>query len=339
MKNIKTEGGKRKAEGFWLKFIPHPSSLILCCAFATSVAFAQQYPSRPIRAIVPFPAGGPTDVIARIVGQKLSEAWGQQVVVDNRSGAGGNIGMGLAANSAPDGYTMLFVSSSFVANPGLYSKIPYDPHKSFAPVSKVVASPHAFFAHPSQPVKTLSEMINLVKKSPGKFSIATPGVGTTPDLSAHLLKLETKIDIVPIPYAGGGPSLAAVLGNQVAFGCQAIPPVTEHFKAGRLRALALTDFKRSPVLPDVPTMEEAGFKGQEADTMTALLLPAGTPPAIVARLHKEVARIVALPDVKGRISDMGFNIIMNSPQEFTVQIRSEVEKWGKVVKAANIKVE
>ena len=339
MRNFKAKRERRKAKELWLKFILHPSAFILCCAFAASAAIAQPYPSRPIRAIVPFPAGGPTDAIARIVGQKLSESWGQQVVVDNRSGAGGNIGMGLAAHSAPDGYTMIFVSSSFVANPGLYSKIPYDPYTSFAPVSKVVASPHAFFTHPSQPVKTITEMISLVKNNPGKFSIATPGVGTTPDLSAHLLKLETKIDIVPIPYSGGGPSLAAVLGNQVAFGCQAIPPVTEHFKAGRLRALALTDFKRSPVLPDVPTMQESGFKGQEADTMTALLMPAGTPPAVVNKMNREIARIVALPEVKARISEMGFNIIMNSPQEFAVQIRSEVEKWGKVVKAANLKVD
>src|SRR5689334_18644790 len=297
------------------------AAVLSLCAISTAPAAEQPYPSHPIRLIVPFPAGGPTDAIARIVGQKLSEAWGQQVVVDNRSGAGGNIGMGLAANSAPDGYTLLFVSSSFVANPGLYSKIPYDPFTSFAPVSKVVASPHAFFTHPSQPVKTIGEMISLVKKNPGKYSIATPGVGTTPDLSAHLLKLETKIDIVPIPYSGGGPSLAAVLGNQVAFGVQAIPPVTEHFKAGRLRALALTDFKRSPVLPDVPTMQEAGYKGQEADTMTALLMPAGTPPALVGKVHREIARIVALPDVKTRISEMGFNIVMNSPQEFAAQIR------------------
>ena len=324
--------GKR-IRGFFLCLV----SCALCLGYGW--ASAQPYPLRPIRLIVPFPAGGPTDVIARIVGQKLTESWGQQVVVDNRGGAGGNIGMGLAAHSAPDGYTMILVSSSFVANPGLYSKIPYDPFTSFAPVSKVAASPHAFFSHPSVPVKTIGEMINLVKKNPGKFSIATPGVGTTPDLSAHLLKLETKIDIVPVPYSGGGPSLAAVLGNQVAFGCQAIPPVTEHFRAGRLRALALTDFKRSAVLPDVPTMEEAGFKGQEADTMTALLMPAGTPPALVSKVHREIARIVALPDVKGRISEMGFNIIMSSPQEFTAQIRAEVAKWGKVIKAANIRVE
>jgi tripartite-type tricarboxylate transporter receptor subunit TctC len=302
-------------------------------------ADAQQYPSRPIRFIVPFPAGGPTDVIARIVGQKLTEAWGQQVVVDNRGGAGGNIGMGIAAHAAPDGHTVLLVSSSFVANPGLYRKIPYDPDKSFAPVSKIVASPHAFFTHPSQPVKSIGELIELVKNNPGKHSMATPGVGTTPDLSAHLLRLETKIDIVLVPYAGGGPSLAAVLGNQVPFGCQAIPPVTAHFKAGRLRALALTDVRRSPALPDVPTMAEAGYKGQEADTMTGMLLPAGTPKAIVDKMNREVARIVALPDVKERIAEMGFNIIANSPQEFATQIKDEVARWGKVVKAAGIQVD
>ena len=299
---------------------------------------AQQYPTRPIRLIVPFPAGGPTDVIARMVGQKLTEVWGQQVVVDNRSGAGGNIGMGIGAHAAPDGHTILLVSSSFVANPGLYAKIPYDPDRSFAPVSKIVASPHAFFAHPSQPVKTITDLIALVKKGSQKYSMATPGIGTTPDLSAHLLRLETKIDIVLVPYAGGGPSLAAVLGNQVPFGCQAIPPVTPHFKAGRLRALALTSEKRSSTLPDVPTMAEAGFKGQEAETMTGMLLPAGTPKTIVNQLHKEVVRIMALPDVRERIAEMGFNIIVNSPQEFAAQIRDEVARWSKVVKAAGIQV-
>jgi len=308
-------------------------------AACSSHAAETPYPARPIRFIVPFPPGGPTDVIARIVGQKLTEAWGQQVVVDNRAGAGGNIGMGLAAAASADGYTVLLVSSSFVANPGLYAKIHYDPHKSFAPVSKVVAAPHAFFTHPSQPVKSIGELIALVRKNPGKYSMATPGIGTTPDLSAHLLRLDTKIDIVLVPYAGGGPSLAAVLGNQVPFGCQAIPPVTQHFKAGRLRALALTSAQRVPALPDVPTMAEAGFKGHEADTMTGMLLPAGTPKAIVGRLQKETARIMALPDVKARIAEMGFNIIANSPQEFAAQIKEEVARWGKVIRDAGIKVQ
>jgi tripartite-type tricarboxylate transporter receptor subunit TctC len=316
---------------------------LLAASIAGSVlsgpAHAQQYPTRPIRFLVPFPPAGPTDLVARILAQKLTEAWGEQVVVDNRGGAGGNIGMGIAAHAAPDGHTVLLVSSSFVANPGLYAKIPYDPDKSFAPVSKIVASPHAFFTHPSQPVKSISELIDVVKKDPTKYSMATPGIGTTPDLSAHLLRLETKLDLVLVPYAGGGPSLAAVLGNQVPFGCQAIPPVMAHFKAGRLRALALTDERRSPVLPDVPTMAEAGYKGQEADTMTGMLVPAGTPKAIVNKLNREIARIMALPDVKERIAEMGFNVVVNSPEEFAAQIREEVARWGKVVKAAGIKVQ
>jgi tripartite-type tricarboxylate transporter receptor subunit TctC len=315
----------------------------LFVAFMTSGAVyaasnAAQYPNRPVRLIVPFPAGGPTDAIARILQQKLTEAWGQQIVVDNRAGAGGNIGMGIAAHAAPDGHTIIFVSSSYVANPGLYKNIPYDPYKSFAPVSKVAAAPHAFFVHPSQPVKTIGELIDLVKKNPKKYNIATPGVGTTPDLSAHLLRLDTKIDLTPIPYAGGGPSLQAVLGNQVPVGCQAIPPVTVHFKAGRLRPLALTADKRSAALPDVPTMAEAGYKGHEADTMTGVLLPAGTPKGIVDKWYGEMKRLVSQPDVNGRIAEMGFNIVMNTPQQFASQIKEEVARWSKVVADAGIPV-
>lgn len=304
----------------------------------TTAADAQQYPTRPIRLIVPFPPGGPTDVIARLLSQKLTEAWGQQVVVDNRSGAGGNIGIGLAAQAAPDGHTILLVSSSYVANPGLYKKIPYDPNKSFAPVSNIAVSPHAFFSHPSQAVKSITELVDLVKKTPNKYSMATPGVGTTPDLSAHLLRLDAKLSIVLVPYSGGGLSLVAVLGNQVPFGCQAIPPLVTHFKGGRLRALVLTSPQRSPVLPDVPTMAEAGFKGHEAETMTGMLLPAGTPKAILDKLHSATARIIALPDVKERVVELGFNILMSSPKGFATQISEEVDKWGKVVKAAGIEV-
>ncbi|MCI3952329.1 MAG: extra-cytoplasmic solute receptor, partial [Burkholderiales bacterium] len=200
------------------------------------------------------------------------------------------------------------------------------------------ASPHAFFVHPSLPVKSITELIELVKKNPRKYNIATPGVGTTPDLSAHLLRLETSIDLVPVPYAGGAPSLQAVLGNQVPIGCQAIPPVTVHFKAGRLRALALTSAKRIPALPDVPTMAESGYKGQEAETMTGVLLPAGTPKAIVDKWYKEAQRIAAQPDVKAKVTEMGFDIIVNSPQQFSAQIKEEVARWGKVVKAAGIPV-
>lgn len=297
---------------------------------------ADNYPSRPIRVIVPFPAGGPTDVVARIFAQKLSEAWGQQAIVDNRVGAGGNIGMGIAANAAGDGYTILFVSSSMMANPSLYKSIPYDPHKSFKPVSVLVESTHAFFAHPATPVKTLREMVELVRKDSKLGNVATPPIGTLPYLSVHLLALDEKVKLVTIPYAGGAQSITAVLGNQVGFGCQAIPPVTEHIRSGRVRALAFTRATRLPLMPDVPTMAELGYKGHEASTISALLVPADTPDAIVKRLHAEVVRILALPDVKQRMADLGAEIVANTPQQFSAFVRSEVARWGKVIKAAGI---
>jgi tripartite-type tricarboxylate transporter receptor subunit TctC len=314
------------------------AAALAASAFLAAHASAQQYPSRPVRVIVPFPPAGPTDYVARIVAQKLGESLGQQFVVDNRSGAGGNIGMGIAANAAADGYTVIFVSSSLMVNPSLYKKVPYDPHKSFTPISNIAASPHVFFTHPSQPVKSIADLISVVKKDPKKYSIASPGIGTVPHLSAILLGLDAKLDLVVVPYAGGGPSIAAVVGNQVPFGCQAIPPVTPHIKAGRVRALALTSEKRSEIVPEVPTMAELGFRGHEADTISGMLVTAGTPAAILKKLHAETARAVMSPDVKARFAEQGFDIIMSSPQEFTEKIRRDVAKWGKVVRDANIVV-
>jgi tripartite-type tricarboxylate transporter receptor subunit TctC len=320
------------------------SSTIAVFIVALSMAGAagaadNQYPEKSIRVIVPFAPGGPTDVIARLLGIKLNEAWGQQVVVDNRGGAGGNIGMGLAARANADGYTWLMVSSSFVVNPSLYAEIPYDPYRDLIPISNLAASPHAFFLHASSSVKSIADLIALAKSQPGKLSIATPGIGTTPDLSARLFMLTTGIDTVAVPYGGGGLSLAAVLGNQVTLGCQAIPPVTPHIKGGRLRAIALTASKRADVLPDVPTLAELGYAGQEADTMQGLLLPAGTPKAVVDKIAREVRRVMALPDIKQRVIELGFDVIASTPAQFTVQVKAEIERWGKVIKAAGIKAE
>jgi tripartite-type tricarboxylate transporter receptor subunit TctC len=303
------------------------------------LAAEAQYPSRPIRIIVPFAPGAATDTIARLLAQKMTEAWGQQVVVDNRGGAGGNIGMGIAANASGDGYTILFVSSSLMVNPGLYKKIPYDPFTSFIPISNLSASPHVFYAHASQPVKSLADLIDAVKKDPKRYSVATPGIGTVPHLSAHLLAIDAKLDLVTVPYGGGGPSLVAVVGNQVPIGCQAVPPVTPHIQAGRVRALAFTSEKRTLMYPDVPTMAELGFKGHESETITGMLVPAGTPGAIVKKLYAEAARGMALPDVRQRVLDMGADVIVSTPQQFTAQIKDEVAKWSKVIKTANIKVE
>lgn len=303
-----------------------------------TAAAAQDYPNRPVRMIVPFAAGGPTDVIARIVAMKLTEGLGQQVVVDNRAGAGGNIGMGLAAAASPDGHTVIVVSSSFVVNPGLYSSIPYDPYKSFIPVSNMAASPNVFTIHPTIPAKSMKELLTLVSADPKKFSVATPGVGTTPDLSAQLLKLTTKLDFITVPFGGAGPAVGAVVANQVPIGCTALPPTTPHIQGGRLRAIAVTSAKRVGAIPDVPTLAEVGFKGQEADTLQGLLVPAGTPKAVVDKLHGQVVKMMAQPDVRSRIEGLGFDIIASSPAEFAAQVKVEVEKWTKVVKAAGIKV-
>jgi tripartite-type tricarboxylate transporter receptor subunit TctC len=307
----------------------------------SSLAFAaeQSYPSRPVRMIVPFAPGGPTDVIARVIAQKLTEMWGHQVVVDNRAGAGGNIGMGLAAGSPPDGYTILVSSSSIVVNPSLYAKIPYDPYKSFIPVTNAAASPNVFTVHPSVAAKSMQELVALAKSNPRKYNIATPGVGTTPDLGAELLKMTTHADVVRVPYGGAGPAVAAVVGNQVQIGSTALPPTTPHIQGNRLRALAVTGAKRTSALPDVPTMAEAGFKGQEADTLQGVLLPAGTPKTIVTKVHADIVKLLALPDVKERVAGLGFDIVASSPEQFTAQIRAEIEKWGKVIKAAGIKAD
>jgi tripartite-type tricarboxylate transporter receptor subunit TctC len=314
--------------------------VVLCCVAALPALGAEiAYPTRPIRVIVPFPPGGSTDVIARLIAQKLTEAWGQQVVVDNRSGAGGNIGMGMAANASPDGYTILSVSSSYVVNPSLYSKTPYDPFTSFIPITNAAAAPNIFTAHSSVPVKSIPELIALIKKDTKKFNIGTPGIGTTPDLSAELLKMTTKLDIVRVPYGGAGPAVAAVAGNQVPIACTVMPPIIPHIQAGRVRGLAVTAPKRSSALPDVQTMAEAGFKGQEADTLAGFLVPAGTPKSVVSKLSTEMQRILAQPDIRERIAGQGFDVIASTPEQFAAQIRSEVEKWGKVIRSAGLKVD
>ncbi len=297
------------------------------------------YPTKSIRMVVPFAPGGPTDVIARIVAANLSDSLGQQVVVDNRAGAGGNIGMGLVANATPDGYTILVVSSSFVVNPGLYSKIPYDPYKSFAPVTNMAAAPNVYMTHPSVSAKSMAELIKLIQANPRKYSFATPGIGTTPDLAAALLRLSTKVDAATIPYNGAGPAIGAVIANQVPLGCVALPGAAPHIHGGRLRALAVTSAKRSPTLLEVPTMAEAGLSVQESDTLQGVLVPAGTPAAIVQRIHAEIVKVMGQPAVRERVTSLGYDIVAGSPREFEGQIRKEIAKWTQVVKDAGIKVE
>jgi len=313
----------------------------LIAVLGAGAAFSQpqKFPTRPIRLIIPFAPGGPTDVIARVVAPRMSEALGEQVIIDNRAGAGGNIGMGLAALSPADGHTLILVSSSFVVNPGLYSKIPYDPETSFSPISNWAAMPNVYVVHPTVPAKSMGELVKLIQSSGKKYSFATPGIGTTPDLAATLLRQTLQLEVATIPYNGAGPAIAATVANQVALGCMALPGVAPHILGGRVRALAVTSPKRAQILPEVPTMSESGFSGQESDTIQALLAPAGTHPGIVQRLYDESAQALGRSEIRERIVPLGYDILASQPRELSAQIRAEVAKWRKVVKEAGIKVE
>ncbi len=309
------------------------------CAGAQHAAAQQNFPTRPIRVIVPFAPGGPTDIIGRVMAAKLTEALGQQVVIDNRGGAGGNIGMAMAARAANDGYTFLLVSSSLMVNPSLYAKPGFDPIKDFIPITCVAASANIISAHASQPFRNAKELIAAVKASPGKFNYASPGAGTTPHLSGELMRLSLGIDIAHIPYTGAGPVVQAVLANQVTTGITAVPPVAPHIKAGTVRGIAVLAPKRSANIPDVPTAIESGVAGIDSDTKQGFLAPAGTPKPIIDRMHREVMKLMQLPDVKDRMAALGFDIVADTQQEFAKTVNEEIAKWGKAIREAKIKVE
>src|SRR5262249_7962541 len=277
--------------------------LLICAAalaFATG-ASAQTYPDRNVRVLVPFGQGGPTDVIARIFAQKLSESLGHTFYVENVPGAGGNLGPAQAARAAGDGYTILVTSTGFMVNPSLYAKVPYDPIKDFTPLSLAAVSPNVIFVHPSLPAKTFKELIDLVKANPGKYSYAQPAMGSTPHLSAELLKQTYGLDLTMVPFTSAGLAVNAVLADQPPIGFTALPPTIGLINQGKLRGLAVEAVKRAPTLPDVPTIAEAGVPGQEADTLTGFVLPAGTPPAIVEKLHSEMVKIGAMPEIRERL--------------------------------------
>ena len=315
---------------------------ILCFAMATaaaSAAFAQNYPDRPVKIVVPFAPAGPTDVIARIVADKLSINLGKQFYVENRAGAGGNTGTGQVATAPPDGYTLIVVSTGFVVNPSLFAKVPYDPIKDFAPISIVAVSPNVMVVHPSVPAKTVNEFVALVKANPGKYSFAAPGVGSTPHLSGEIFRISQGIDMVTVQFTGAGPAIQSTLGGHTPVAFTAFPPAAPQIKDGKLRALMVTSEKRVKGFEDVPTAAEAGLPGQDAYTLTGMLAPAGTPKEIVATLHREIVKIVALPDVQKRLGELGFEVVANSPDEFASRIRVELDKWGKIIRDAKIKVE
>ncbi|MPZ39597.1 MAG: tripartite tricarboxylate transporter substrate binding protein [Rhizobiales bacterium] len=299
-------------------------------------ASAQQYPNKPVKIIVPFGAGGVTDLAGRLIAQRLSERLGQQFFIENVPGAGGNLGMGQAAQSPGDGYTILLASSSIVVNPSLYKQIPYDIDKDFIPVTKAGATPNSWVVNAKYPVKTMKELIDLFKREPGKHSVGSPGTGTTPSLSIEMLKDALKLQFVTVPFGGGGPMTTSLLGGHTPIACSALGNYVNLIREGKLRALAITTKKRSAALPDIPTLEELGIKGQEAETMTGVFVPAGTPKPIVELLQREFAAVVNSPDVKAKLLQAGIEAEGNSSADFTAYVRAEVAKWRKVIADAKI---
>jgi tripartite-type tricarboxylate transporter receptor subunit TctC len=300
---------------------------------------AEGYPNKSVRVVVGFPAAGPTDVIARIVSQKLSESLGHQFYVENMGGAGGNIASGQVARATPDGYTIMAISTGFVVNPSLYAKVPYDPIKDFTPVTLVAVSPNVVVVNPSVPAKTLPELVQLIRDNPGKYSFAGPGVGSTPHLGGELFRLAFALDLVHVPFTGAGPAIQSTIGGHTPIAFTALPPALAAVQAGQLRALGVAAAERVAGMPDVPTFAEQGVKNQDAETITGIIAPAGTPKEIVDLLYREIAKAVAQPDVQERLTALGFKAIANTPDQFGVRIKAEIEKWGKVVRDAKLRIE
>jgi tripartite-type tricarboxylate transporter receptor subunit TctC len=311
--------------------------VLLSCNIAPSLASG--YPNRPVRVVVGFPVGGPTDVIARIVAQKLSDSLGQQFYVENIGGAGGNIASGQVARATPDGYTIMAISTGFVVNPSLYARVPYDPIKDFAPVTLIAVSPNVLVVNPSVPAKTIPQLVQLIRDNPGKYSYAGPGIGSTPHLGGELFRLTFNLDLVHVPFAGAGPAIQSTIGNHTPIAFTALPPALAAVQNGDLRAIGVAAAARAPGMPDVPTFAEQGIKGQEADTITGLVAPAGTPKEIVDLLYREIAKAVGQPDVRENLTRLGFTAVADTPDEFGQRIKVEIDKWGKVVHDAKLRIE
>src|SRR6476659_1178259 len=313
------------------------AAMVLLTGVAPSMA--QGYPSRPVRVVVGFPAGGPTDVIARLVAQSLSDRLGQQFFIENIGGAGGNTAAGQVARVSADGYTIMALSTGFLVNPNLYAKVPYDPVKDFSAVTLVAVSPNVVVVNPSVPANTLPELVQLIRDNPGKYSYAGPGVGSTPHLGGELFRLIYKLDLVHVPFTGAGPAIQATVGGHTPIAFTALPPALSAVQSGQLRALGVASADRAAGMPDVPTFAEQGVKDQDADTLTGIVAPAGTPKEIVDLLYREIAKIVAQPDVKERLTVLGFKPVANTPEQYGARIRLEIDKWGKVVHDAKLRIE
>ena len=322
-----------------MNILRHLASTLLVCIPLLAVAQASDFPNKAIRLIVPFPPGGATDAAARLVAGKMSEHWGQPVLVDNRAGAGGNVGSDLVAKSPADGYTLVMgVTGSHAINTSLYSKMPYDPVADFVAISQVAVVPNVLVVHPSVPARNLAELVALAKKEPGKLNYASLGNGTAAHLGMEMLKTEAGVDISHTPYKGSAPAVSDLLGGQVQMMVDGLPSALPHVKAGKLRAIALTSLRRSPSLPDLPTIAET-FPGFYADAWSGLFAPKGTPQPVVDKLSAEVQRILKLPDVREKLAALGAEPVGSTQAEFTAHVKREIDKWAKVVKTSGAKVD
>ena len=314
--------------------------LLLCAALAAvfPAAQAQQYPSRPVRFVVPFAPGGSVDTLARTIGPKLSDSLGQQIVVDNRPGGNGDIGMIIVARAPADGYTLLL---GYIANlaiaPSLYAKLPFDPQKDYAPITQIATSPNVLTAHPSVPAKNLQELIALAKAKPGAVNFASTGVASVGHLTGELLNSLAGVKMTHVPYKGGGQAIIDLVGGHVQVMFSGFSAAMPHIKSGKIRALAVTGAARSPALAEVPTIAEQGFPGVEATAWYGMLAPTGTSKGVITRVHGEVVRILKLPDVTQRLGGLGFEIAGSTPEQFGAYIQSEIKKWEKVVRASGAK--
>jgi len=336
---MRIEKRKRKAQGGWIKVIIHHSSFIIGCALAAGIAGAQPFPSRAVRFVVPSAPGGGTDITARIVAPKLSDYLGQQVVVENRAGAGTMIGGELVARAAPDGYTLLVGISTLAINPAMVRKVPYDALRDFAPISQLVSTANLLVTHPSLPAHTVKELIAFARQRPGELNFASAGVGTNPHLSVELFQSLAGIRMVHVPYKGSGQGIVDVVAGHVPVMMPSLLAGLPYAKNGRLRALGVTGAKRAAGAPDIPTIAEAGVPGYEAVQWFGVLAPAATPRAIVMRLHGEIVRTLQAGDVRERLLADGAEPVGSTPEEFAAYIRSETAKWARVVKDAGIQPE
>jgi tripartite-type tricarboxylate transporter receptor subunit TctC len=305
----------------------------------SGVVKAQSYPARTVRVIVPYSPGGPTDVCARLIAQKLSDRLGKQFYVEDITGAGGNIGTGLAARAAPDGYTILITVNSYVINPTLYEKVPYDALKDFEAVTQVAIFQSAMFVHPSVQARTVAELVALIKANPNKYSFASPGFGTPSHLLGEQFRVAANVDLVHVPYGGSGTVVNSVVAGNTPIGFAALSAAVPFIQDGKLRALAVMSMHRSQALPDLPTIAEAGYPDLDGDAWVGVLVPVGTPKDVTARLHQEIIGIIDEPDTKERLAGLGLEPVGNSPEQFSGQLKVEMEKWTKIIRAAKIRAE